>query len=276
VCIDGGSMECLSYCIAKSIDLQKLSAFCQHSFTQLSAVTFPDVVQLTLVEIPGTLTYVFENGTIVCWGVKRYRIPIIKNLLLPFCFEPLNIRVEDDFCYTIGETISIRPHGFFDVDCLVLCSDVDDSVKMSLSYGFSQSVKLQYFETIFENLFQSYSPIIQKITQGNKHKFNRKAIQRMLGEIIRAKSEMNLASNFQYHPKFFWQHPNLEEHYILLEQYLHFERRVNALNHRLNTLNEIFDMFDSYLESQHSHFLEVIIIVLIAIEIIFAVLNFHF
>jgi hypothetical protein len=91
-----------------------------------------------------------------------------------------------------------------------------------------------------------------------------------------AKSEMNLINNFLYHPKFFWRHPSLEEFYTLLERYLHIPRRINAINHRLNTLNEIFDMFNSYLENRHSTSLELIIIALIAIEIIFGVLNFHF
>ena len=62
----------------------------------------------------------------------------------------------------------------------------------------------------------------------------------------------------------------------MLERYLHMQRRVSAINQRLDTLNEIFDMFNGYLENRHAHNLEIIIIVLIAIEIVFAVLNFHF
>ena len=104
----------------------------------------------------------------------------------------------------------------------------------------------------------------------------RNQVRHVIGEILRAKSEMNLISNFLYHPKYFWQHPTLEEYYIMLERYLHIQRRVNAINHRLDTLNEIFDMFNGYLENRHSHSLEIIIIVLITFEIAFNVLNFHF
>jgi len=62
----------------------------------------------------------------------------------------------------------------------------------------------------------------------------------------------------------------------MLEHYLHIQRRVKAINHRLDTLNEIFDMFHHYLDNHHAHVLELIIIALIAIEIIFGVLNLHF
>ena len=61
----------------------------------------------------------------------------------------------------------------------------------------------------------------------------------------------------------------------MLERYLHIQRRVNAINHRLDTLNEIFDMFNGYLDNQHSHHLEIVIIILIMIEIFVGVMNFH-
>jgi uncharacterized Rmd1/YagE family protein len=159
-----------------------------------------------------------------------------------------------------------------------LSIDNDGSeLKLSLSYGFSQSVKLQYFETILEGLIELYTPMIHGLSKkdGNSS-VSRQQIRQVIGDILAAKSELNLVSNFLYHPKYFWQHPTLEEHYIMLERYLHLPKRVNAINHRLDTLNEIFDMFNDYLEAQHTHRLEVIIIVLISIEIMFNVLNFHF
>ncbi len=183
--------------------------------------------------------------------------------------------MRDEFSYQIGNRTSIESHDFFDVDCLTI-EDNSDELRLSLSYGFSQSVKLQYFETIIEALIEKYNPMIQSLTIEGAMPISRKQIRQVIGEILGAKSEMNLISNFLYHPKYFWQHPTLEAHYTMLERYLHIQRRVNAINHRLDTLNEIFDMFNGYLENRHAHALEVIIIVLITIEIVFAVLNLHF
>lgn len=183
--------------------------------------------------------------------------------------------VHDEFHYQIGDKTAIEPHGFYDVDCLTIEEDSDE-LKLSLSYGFSQSVKLQYFETIIDALIEKYNPLIQALSHKGEMPISRKQIQQVIGEILGAKSELNLISNFLYHPKYFWQHPTLEEHFSMLERYLHIQRRVNAINHRLDTLNEIFDMFNGYLENRHSHHLEIIIIVLITVEIIIAVMNFHF
>lgn len=268
-------MECLSYCIANSIDLSKLDAHYKHSLIGYESVRSRDVLKLSRQDKGGKVVYVFKNGTLVSWGVKRYQMKTYLDTIRGFATKPVAFDVHDEFSYTVGDKISIEPHLFFDVDCLTLDADSDE-LKLSFSYGFSQSVKLQYFETIIDALIDKYTPLIASLSNKGHMPISRNQIRQVIGEILGAKSEMNLISNFLYHPKFFWQHPTLEEHYTLMERYLHIQRRVNAINHRLDTLNEIFEMFNGYLENRHSHSLEVIIIVLIAIEIIFGVLNFHF
>lgn len=268
-------MECLSFCVAKSIDLTRLDNYFKTSSTIYSSVKTRDVLKLNLHQNPQQTVFIFKNGTVVSWGIKRYEINDYLNVIKPLIDKPVALLVHDEFHYQLGDKTSIEPHGFFDVDCLSM-EDDSDELKLSLSYGFSQSVKLQYFETIIDALIEKYNPTIQSLSHKGEMPISRKQIQQAIGEILGAKSEMNLISNFLYHPKYFWQHPSLEDHFIMLERYLHIQRRVNAMNHRLDTLNEIFDMFNGYLDNRHSHNLEIIIIVLIMLEIMIAVLNFHF
>jgi len=271
-------MECLSYCIADSIDLSRLDTHFKAVDTHHIANRSRDVLKLSPVNHPEVLVFVFKNGTVVSWGVKRHQINKYLNTIISFATKPINFSVHDEFSYRTGSKTAIEPHDYFDVDCLTIDSDLDsDVLKLSLSYGFSQSVKLQYFETILESLIDKHNPLIQKLSSRRREtRLARKQIQIVIGEILVAKSEMNLLSNFLYHPKYFWQHPTLEEYYIMLERYLHIQRRINAINHRLNTLNEIFDIVNGYLEHRHAHYLEIIIIVLIAIEIVIGILKFHF
>ena len=267
-------MECLSYCIAKSIDLTRLDNHFKTNLRNYSSVRSRDVLKLSSITDLSSALYVFKNGTVVSWGIKRHRIDNYLDIIRPFVDRPVPFRVRDQCSYQIGDKTAIEPHDFFDVDCLTLELD-NDELRLSLSYGFSQSVKLQYFETIIDAIIEKYSPIIQHLSSTGQMPITRNKIRRIIGEILGAKSEMNLISNFLYHPKYFWQHPTLEAHYTMLERYLHIQRRVNAINHRLDTLNEIFEMFNGYLENQHSHNLEIIIIVLIALEIVFPILNIH-
>lgn len=267
-------MECLSFCVANTIDLARLDHYCKTNLQTFTSVKFRDVLKFES-ESSNTTLFVFKNGTLVSWGITRWQIGPYLDMIKRFGDRPVSFPVHDEFSYTVGDKTAIEPHDFFDVDCLTIDDDSDE-LKLSLSYGFSQSVKLQYFETIIETLIEKYSPIIQRLSNKGQMRVSRQQIRQIIGEILGAKSEMNLISNFLYHPKYFWQHPTLEVHYTMLERYLHIQRRVNALNHRLDTINEIFNMFNGYLENRHSHSLEIIIIVLITIEIIFAVLNFHF
>ena len=269
-------MECLSYCIANTIDLARLDTHYKTAIEGYVSVKSRDVLRLSPLNSNNALVFVFKNGTVVSWGVKRHQIRAYLDTIKLFSYKPISFRVHDEFIYRAGDKTSIEPHDYFEVDCLTVNADLDGGeLRLSLSYGFSQSVKLQYFETILEALIEKYTPLIHKLSNKGQMVVTRNQIRQVIGEILSAKSEMNLISNFLYHPKYFWQHPTLEEHYIMLERYLHIQRRVNAINHRLDTLNEIFDMFNSYLENRHSHSLEIIIIVLITIELIFAMLNFH-
>jgi uncharacterized Rmd1/YagE family protein len=268
-------MECLSFCVAKSIDLSRLDNYFKSYSDDYNSVKTRDVLKLSPRINPDHLVFIFKNGTVVSWGVKRYEINNYLNTIKLLIDKPITLLVHDEFHYQIADKTAIEPHDFFDVDCLTIENESDE-LKLSLSYGFSQSVKLQYFETIIDALIEKYNPMIQALSHNGEMPISRKQIQQVIGEILGAKSEMNLISNFLYHPKYFWQHPTLEEHFIMLERYLHIQRRVNAINHRLDTLNEIFDMFNGYLESRHSHNLEIVIIILITLEIIIAVLKFHF
>lgn len=274
-------MECLSYCIGDRIDLTRLDNYCKEALVDYTSIKSRDVLKLIPTYAPKVVIFVFKNGTIVSWGVKRYQIKRYIDTIGQFANKTFSNPVHDEFVYRLSDKTAIEPHDFFDVDCLRLESGPDDAsenddLKLALSYGFSQSVKLQYFENILEVLIEKYTPLIQSLSKKGAMLINRHQLLQAIGEIVDAKSEMNLISNFLYHPKYFWQHPTLEEYYIMLERYLHIQRRVNAINHRLDALNEIFDMFSVYLENRHSHHLEVIIIVLITIEIITTVLNFHF
>ena len=267
-------MECLSFCVAKTIDLTRLDHHFRTAPNAYISVKTRDVLKISPCDNPQHIVFIFKNGTLVSWGIKRYEINKYLDTIKMLVDKPIRLLVHDEFHYQEGTKTAIEPHDFFDVDCLRI-EDQSEELKLSLSYGFSQSVKLPYFETIIDGLIEKYNPMIQSLSHAGEMPIKRKQIQQVIGEILGAKSEMNLISNFLYHPKYFWQHPTLEDHFIMLERYLHIQRRVNAINHRLDTLNEIFDMFNGYLDNQHSHHLEIVIIILIMIEIFVGVMNFH-
>lgn len=265
-------MECLTYCISERITLTKL----EHALRQQAHLHVTK--HWRALEISSTAHtqrgYIFSNGTFVTWGVKRHQISPYLEWITPFCEGYLAQPLFDDFSYTLAEHTTIAPHPYFSVDCLTLESD-DSDLKLSLSYGFSQSIKLKYYEDKIEVLINQQNPFIKRLTQYGPLACPRRGLRKVIGDILTAKSEINLTMDFLYRPKFFWSHPNLETYFRMAERYLDIPERTETLNQKLNTLNEVFLMYNSHLDNQYAHGLEIIIIVLIVVEICLTLIGVH-
>ena len=146
-------MECLSYCIANKIDLSRLDTHFKTALSGYASIKSRDYLKLTPNDETKIIVFVFKNGTVVSWGVKRHQMKAYLDKIRLFVDRPISFKVHDEFSYKIGDKTAIEPHDFFDVDCLIMDEDSDE-LKLSLSYGFSQSVKLQYFEKILEALIE--------------------------------------------------------------------------------------------------------------------------
>lgn len=266
-------MECHCYCVAKQINLSQLERLLR-SESQFSVNRHWQVLEVHIPDHFG-FCYVFSNGTLVSWNLKRYQMEQYIKYVMSCASGLLKRTLYDGYFYEIGDKTMIFPHHYFNLDCLMLESD-DTDLKLSLSYGFSQSMKLKFFEDRMDKLIETNAVYINQLSSGGKIQLSRAGMRRIVGEILAVKGDLNVTSNFSYQPKFFWQHPNLESYFSLLERYLDIAKRKEAMNQQLDVLNEIFNMFTTYLEEKHAHKLEIIIIVLIAIEIAFNVLNLHF
>lgn len=266
-------MQCFAYCLASQINLNRLE---QHllSLKLYQTEKHWNALEIRLRDDVQCL-YVFTNGTFVSWGIKKHEARKFYDILKRFSQKLLDWPIVEGCSYSVGGKTTIKPHAWFHVDMITLKDD-DRELKLSFSYGLSQSIKLKYYENRMEKLIEQYNPLIEQLYLKGKMSTSRRRMREIIGEILAAKSEINLVGNFVSYPKFFWQHPNLETYYTMLERYMDISERAETLNHQLNTLSEVFDMFNSHLESRHSSFLEIIIIVLIGIEIIFSGLNLYF
>jgi uncharacterized Rmd1/YagE family protein len=262
-------MRCSYFCVANGIDLTELVRFLRKN--EYTFQTFIDAVHVYDAKEQSNVFY-FSNGTVVTWNVHKKKVQKKLSLVKDFLFQKVSPIEKEECLYIVGEKTSIVPHPYFNVEVLTLDSH-DVELKLALSYGFSQSIKLQMYQRNIERLIEKNSPIVSELAETGKIHQSNKQISKIIGSIFVAKSLVTLKSEFLMTPKFFWRSPGLESYYVMLERYLDLGRRVTALNLKLDTLNQIFDMLNGQLQSRHSHFLELIIIVLIALEIFFNLLH---
>lgn len=263
--------RCVSFSTAGGYDLLGIANY----FKKKGYITriMRDVVHVSNQKKPGDIFF-FNHGSFVCWGFKKvFEDKLLENIN-DFAIQPL-IRFEtDQFYYCYGDEISIDTHERLRLDIITLDSD-DPQIKLAMSYGLSQSIKLETFEEAIKEAIQKNSILPEEMASRGVISLSRRAIFKRMGEIFIARSSINLNIEYLDAPEFFWRNPNLEVHYVMIKKFLDISSRVMALNQKLDLLQELLDILNSQVQYSHSTLLESIIILLIAVEIMISLFQFH-
>jgi uncharacterized Rmd1/YagE family protein len=181
----------------------------------------------------------------------------------------------DRFIYYLGKQTRLFPHQRFNVDVITLESDESDNVqiKLAISYGLAQSIKLESYEESVNKTVLANSHFPRELARFGKISLSRTEISKRIGEIFLTRSSVNLSSEYLDVPEYFWRYSNLESYYEMTEKFLDIPKRVAALNHKLDVAHEILEMLNSQLQHRYSGILEFVIILLIFIEIVVQILQ---
>lgn len=262
-------MRCSCYCTAASYDIPRLFQYLQKlGATQL----FRDVIHIQIKEnkhIKGDLFY-FPYGSVVSWGFTEEEEKEILSSLKDFEKDPRVKPELDEFTFTYGESVKI------DEDEITL-HNKGALVKLAISHGLAQSVKLTTFEELIQRTIDHTKHLPMDLASKGKIKLSRKEISQKMGEIFIERNFINLHSEILDTPEFFWDYPELEPYYRRTAHYLDVNKRVEMLNKRLNVVHELYVILSSELNHQHSSRLELTIVLLILIEVTIALLHdlFH-
>lgn len=257
-------MRCASFCTGKTY---RLAAILHHYKDRGYLTTMEgQVLQVHSPETDKTIFF-FSHGSFVSWGFSSREEKEIAKAIKPFTIAPLKIVEARFFLCRFGGITKISPPKRFNTEIITLESE-DVDLKLAISYGLAQSIKLEAYEEFIQQTIKKNLVIIDELSEKGTISLSSKAISKRKGEIFLARSSVNLNSDFLDVPEYFWEHPNLESYYELTAQFLDIDSRVTALNQQLDVLHELFDMLTGELQHKHSSLLEMIIIILIFIEII--------
>lgn len=258
-------MRCVSFCTAGSYDLNGLA----NSFKRSKAYIVKqsrDVVHIISTKKLADIFF-FSHGSFVCWGLKKSQEQKFIDHVKAYSVNRLE-RVEIDyFFYHFGEETAIDAHERFKLDVITLDSD-SPQLKLAISYGLAQSIKLVAFEDAIQDTIRKNSYLPEELALKGSVSLPRNALFKRVGEIFLARSSINLSIEYLDVPEFFWRNPNLEPFYIMTKKFLDIPSRVMALNQKLDVLQELLDILHSQVQHRHSSMLEIIIILLIAFEIV--------
>lgn len=248
-------MFCSSFCTAKYYNLDLIDK-------SYNAVKFhEDVVYIKLYE--DVDVFIFDYGSFVIWNSTDDNIALIKKLCSEIAEYPIKIDIRDEckFVYD-NETDIDEESDLFYID------QQDILIKLSMSYAFSQSAKLEVFERSTSKTIQETSFLTQQVKSYGKITLSRKKLSRLMGDLFEERTSINLDCDLLDTPEFFWKRPKYEPYYIMATDFFDIRQRMDVLHRRLGVVHDLYNFLSLEINNAHSTFLEWIIIILISIEIV--------
>ena len=216
-------MRCYSFCLGQSIKLALL--FRQLKLQGYKMEFSGDVIMVNLDDHECAEAYVFSNGSVVSWYVRPKQLQALFSTIDLYVDQKAAVIESDGFSYSYGKKTTIKPHGYFNVDLLVLAQDSYEQ-RLAVSYALSQSVKLQLYDHILQRLVNEHEYLVKRLSANGKIRLSRRKINQVIGEIFEVRGLVNLKGEYLGVPKYFWHHGSDEADFLVVRDYMDIDDRV--------------------------------------------------
>ncbi|KAH6636298.1 hypothetical protein F5144DRAFT_567016 [Chaetomium tenue] len=215
--------------------------------------------------------FLFEYGVVVIWGMSAAQEQRFLKELSKFEVEKLapdDVETEKfNFYYTheyqariYNDFITLRDKGNY-------------MTKLAISHALAQSVKTSLFEELIASTIDTCKNIPAQLALTGKIALSRSEINMQIGELFILRIGVHLNGSVLDTPELFWVEPQLEPVYQAVRSYLEMDQRVGLLTERLDVIADLLAVLKEQLSHGHGEKLEWIVIILIAAEIVVALVN---
>ncbi|KAK2734587.1 hypothetical protein FQN57_001634 [Myotisia sp. PD_48] len=215
--------------------------------------------------------FLFDYGTVVIWGMTVEQESRFLNEVSKFASSVLSTedtQVENfNFYYTRDYQARIYN------DFISLRDPRNYMTKLAISHALSQSVKTSLFEDLVSESIAATSPLPSQIAQTGSVNLTRRQINMQIGELFILRINIHLQGSVLDSPELMWTEPQLDPIYQAVRSYLEMDQRAGLLTERLEVIADLLAVLKDQLSHRHGEYLEWIVIVLIAAEIVIAGIN---
>ncbi|KAE8148451.1 hypothetical protein BDV25DRAFT_158260 [Aspergillus avenaceus] len=215
--------------------------------------------------------FLFDYGTVVIWGMSPAQESRFLSDISKFAtsiLSPEDTQVEN-FNFYYAREYQARIYN----DFISLRDPRNHMIKLAISHALAQSVKTSLFEDLVSETISNTAPLPAQIAQTGSVNLTRRQINMQIGELFILRINIHLQGSVLDSPELMWAEPQLEPVYQAVRSYLEMDQRVSLLNERLDVIADLLAVLKDQLTHRHGEYLEWIVIVLIAAEILVAAIN---
>ncbi len=269
-------MRCSSYCTAQEYVLNQETI----SSLQKIGINSELIEKVIHFQIPSdakkNLTkivdvFLFTFGCTIIWGAsEEQEEQILKNISFA---ESRKLNEDHSEFINFGYNQNEDRTYIDEEKNIIILANKTTFVKLSVSHALAQSVKLNELEDSVVTLLKESKPIQKELAQTGSVSLSKSELSKQLGKLFNTRYSINLHSDILDIPEFFWRRPSYEPIYHMTVEFQDIILRQGILNNHLNLIHELYDMLSNDLNYRHGARLETIIILLIAIEVIFTLVD---
>jgi len=212
---------------------------------------------------PDKFQYFFNYGVVAFAGYTEDEIKGAVKAILPYQKGPFTTWMRDDHVISAREGSGM----IFNFDELVI-SNIDVRVIQISMFTLSQSVALDYYHGVTENLLSELKGFATQLEISGKLRISKRNMMRFLGKALNTQNE--IAENIYIFdvPDQAWDDEQLDKLYQGFMKYFDLRVRFSEIEYTLKIIKDNLSVFREIINQRESSLLEIIIIVLILVEIV--------
>ncbi|TFK28141.1 cytoplasmic protein [Coprinopsis marcescibilis] len=242
--------------------------------------------------------FVFSNGSFVCWGLDDENAKLFAKEIIDKATGMSVVRLKEpeteelEFVVDPSELSGAQTQLHGDLIILGKTEPLDEPdllpknlpamafpeesllARYAYSQALSRSTALSALEVSLDNYLTSMSMMPHTLAETGKPGMGRHQLIKKLGELMKFRQLLNLnRENFVDVPDLYWSEPGLEKYFKSMSNALEIGGRTASLNDKITYAAELQATLRQLLTESSGHSMELIIIILIAVEVVIAIIR---
>lgn len=213
---------------------------------------------------------IYRHGAVVLIGLTPLEEDEVLRGLAPRIVNPSPPRENEVI------RVSLSPEGADQVtpDGVISLKSFAPEHLLVVADILAKSAALDSAEREVARVFEQVEPFMRPLAEKGRPPAGRRVMLKQIGEALLVKARVAGRVAALEKPDVLWDRPDLDRLYARLEDEYEIRERVETLNAKLGVIGDMATALTDIIDTEKSHRLELIIILLIGFEIVFSLVTF--